>query len=227
MSTPEINKTKRKITKILNKYAKVSPSRSRGLLNINELVGKLYEASVLAEVIEKIVKEENLRVTLVANGNKLRFRQKGGSIDRNFPYFQIWRDGNLFAELFMDVYFKTLSSIQRTVSSGDNRADYHELDLAIILPDVQDHPSPEEIMIAIECKNTTLKKSTMRELLGFRRELSYLSNSEQTVFKKWPAKFINANPASVHMLYTTHSGILENYRSNFDVFGIILIHHRM
>lgn len=227
MSTTEINKTKRKITNILKKYAKVSPSRSRGLLNINDLVGKLYEASVLAEVIEKLVKEENLRVSLVDNGRILRFRQKGGSIDRSFPYFQIWRDGKLFAELFMDIYFNTLSSKERTSASGDNRADYHELDLAVIIPDIQDKPNPEEIMIAIECKNTTLKKSTMRELLGFRRELSYLRNSEQTVFKKWPAKFINANPASVHMLYTTHSEILKHYRSNFDVFGIMLIHHRM
>lgn len=223
MNTVEINKTKRKITAILNKYAKVSPSRSRGLISISDLIGKLYEASVLAEIIEKLVTEEKLRVTLVGNGY-LKFKQKGGPINRSYPYFQIWRDGKLIAELFMDIYFSTLSSKKR-IGQGSNRGDYHELDLAVLLPDIQNRPNPEEILIAIECKNTTLEKSTIRELLGFRRELSYLHDSIPTVFLNWPAAVINAYPPSIHMLYTTNGPILPHYRDNCDVFGIKLIHH--
>lgn len=58
----------------------------------------------------------------------------------------------------MDIYFTTLSSSRRSGAPGSRRGDFHELDLALLVPDVKSRPEPEEILIAIECKNTTLQK---------------------------------------------------------------------
>ena len=227
MTTAQIDQIKDDISAVLRKHAKVSLSRSKGLLNISDLTGKLYEASVLAEVIEKLVTVENLTVRLAGSGKYLKLKQKGGPISRDYPYFRISQGGQPFAELFMDIYFTTLSSSRRSGAPGSRRGDFHELDLALLVPDVKSRPEPEEILIAIECKNTTLQKSTIRELLGFRRELSMLSGAEDTGFTNWPADTIPADPPSIHMLYTTHGSILSHYRENCEVFGIKLVHHSM
>lgn len=226
MTTAEINKIKRRITDVLKTHAHVSPSRSRGLLKIKDLIGKLYEAEVLATVIENLVTSEGLQVTLIGRG-KLVLKQKGGPINRTFPYFKIWRNGQLFAELFTDIYFNTQSSRLRPVG-GSRRGDYHELDIALLLPGIHSKPQPEEILIAIECKNTKLKKGLVRELLGFRRELSFLSQFPLTTeFSSWPATQINADPPSIHMLYINSNHNLSEYIDNCEVFGIILMYHRM
>lgn len=227
MTTAQINQIKNDISAALHAHANVSPSRSIGLLNISDLTGKLYEASVLAEVIERLVTEENLTVTLAGTGRYLKLKQKGGPINRNYPYFEISQGGQPFAELFTDIYFSTISKARRANTLVRQRGDFHELDIAVIARNARVTPEPGQILIAIECKNTTLEKSTIRELLGFRRELSLLSTPESTLFTNWPAATITANPPSVHMLYTTHGSILSYYRENCEVFGIKLVHHNM
>lgn len=225
MTTAEINKIKRRITDVLKVHAHVSPSRSRGLLKIKDLIGKLYEAEVLATICENLVTQEKLQISLVGHG-KLVLKQKGGPINRSFPYFKVWKNGQLFAELFTDIYFNTLSS-QRRITSGTRNGDYHELDIALISPGVIHQPNPEEIMIAVECKNTGVRKNLIRELLGFRRELSYLASSISTPFTTWPAAQIDADPPSVHMLFINSNYNLRQYTDNCEVFGIMLLHHPM
>lgn len=225
MTTAQIDQIKDDISAVLHTHANVLPTRSRGLLNITDLTGKLYEASVLAEVIERLVTEENLTVTLAGSGRYLHLKQKGGPINRDYPYFEISQGGRPFAELFTDIYFTTISRSRRANIQVKQRGDFHELDIAVIATDVQVRPEPEEILIAIECKNTTLEKSTIRELLGFRRELSFIGYAEPTFFTNWPVPAINAYPPSVHMLYTTHGSVLTHYKENCETFGIKLIHH--
>lgn len=226
MTRAEINRIKRRITDILNLHAHVSPSRTRGLLKVKDLIGKLYEAEVLAKIIENLVTLEGLQVTLIGRG-KLVLKQKGGPINRAFPYFKVWRNGQLFAELFTDIYFNTLSSTLRP-PGPPQYGDYHELDIALLLPNIADKPERDEIMIAVECKNTAVKKNLIRELLGFRRELSVIpENLVPTAFSSWPATHINAYPSSVHMLYINSNHNLSNYTANCEVFGIMLIYHRM
>ena len=105
--------------------------------------------------------------------------------------------------------------------------DYHELDIALILPNLNDKPNYNEIALAVECKNTSLKKSIVRELLGFRRELSFvLRYQNSTIFSKWPTNSVHANPSSVHMLYCSDSRV-SRYVDNCLTFGILLEHYRM
>ena len=81
-------------------------------------------------------------------------------------------------------------------------------------------------MLAIECKNTSIKKSIIRELLGFRRELSLLQSLRSTNFSVWPTNLTPSEPNSVHMLYCSDSRI-NRYITNCSIFGILLEHHKM
>ena len=225
MTTAQINKIKKKIVSTLNTHAHISPSRSRGLLKFKDMVGKLYEAEVLAKICEDLVTKEDLRIRLKGSGF-LVLKQKGGPINRYYPYFEVYKDGSLFGEMFTDIYFKTLSSSLR-IGGGLNFGDYHELDIALLQPNVVDKPECNQILIAIECKNTVIKKNIVRELLGFRRELSFLAEPTTTIFTAWPEIEVNARPSSVHMLYTNYNKNLHHYIDNCKVFGVTLTYHPM
>lgn len=224
MTQTDINRIKRSIRDTLRVHIHVSPARTRQLLKFKNLRGKLYEAEVLSNICKDLVTKEGLYVKMIGNGN-LVLKAKGSNVNRNFPYFEVYRkNGKLFGELFTDVYFNALSGIARG-GLNELNGDYHELDIALLEPDVSVRPNPEQIFLAVECKNTNLKKSTIRELLGFRRELSHDITSSTTKFDFWPATTINAFPASVHMLYISRDEHIDQFIENCEYYGILLKHH--
>jgi hypothetical protein len=226
MTATEITTIKSKIASVLITNAGIAPTRTATLLPMKSLQGKLYEADVLATICENLVRHEGVTITL-AGGSHLMLKQKGGAIDRNYPYFQVWNGRTLFCEIFTDVYFDTLSYHIKGSPLPKVNGDYHELDIALLKPNLTGHPKHSDILLAIECKNTSIKKSIIRELLGFRRELSlYHKPSIPTNFKNWPITLINADPNSVHMLYCSDYRI-NRYSTNCAEFGILLQHHRM
>lgn len=226
LTSADIIRIKNKITTTLRNYANVAPARAINLLPISSLQGKLYEAHVLADICEKLHNQEGLRIKLVGSGN-LILRQKGGFINRTYPYFEVWNGSTLFAELFTDIYFSTLSYKMKGSPAHPSFGDYHELDIALLKPHQNGLPTPLNIMLAIECKNTPIKKSIIRELLGYRRELSYLSNRPiSSNFSHWPITYINAIPNSVHMLYCSDNRV-NRYATNCLQFGIVIEHLRM
>ncbi|WP_250255134.1 hypothetical protein [Chryseobacterium sp. Marseille-Q3244] len=227
MNTATITRIKNQITSVLNSHAGVAPARTQGLLPIKSLQGKLYEAHVLATIIENFVIKEKLQVKLIS-GSKLMLRQKGGAINRSDPYFEVWDGPTLIGDLFTDIYFTTISYQSRGgLPINKSYADYHELDIALCKPNQVGYPLFDQILLAIECKNTSLEKNIIREVLGFRRELSFYSSiPNQTVFNTFPIKYINADPASVHMLYCSDARI-NRYISNCEQFGIILKYHKL
>lgn len=229
LTATDITRIKSQITAILQANAGVAPARTMTLLPIRSLQGKLYEAHVLATICEKLVTQEGLRLTFVG-GNNLMLKQKGGAINRADPYFEVWNKQTLFGELFTDVYFNTLSyQMKRSTSSlvGQTYGDYHELDIALLKPGQNGVPQHSEVMLAVECKNTSIKKSIIRELLGFRRELSFWSPVPlRTNFRIWPATETNSDPNSVHMLYCSDNRV-NRFTTNCSKFGIILEHHQI
>ncbi|MEI6682374.1 MAG: hypothetical protein WCO44_07090 [Bacteroidota bacterium] len=226
LTAADITRIKQKITTILQSHAGVSPATTVNLLPNKNLQGKLYEAHVMASICENLVIREGFRITL-AGGTNLVLRQKGGPIDRKYPYFQVWDGTTLFGELFTDIYFKTLSYELKGSTPRLTSGDFHELDIAVVKPSLTGLPKPSEVLLAVECKNTSIIKSIIREVLGFRRELSYYShNANTTSFKVWPVPTINAKPASVHMLFCSDNRI-NRFTSNCEKFGIILQYHKM
>lgn len=226
MTAADIIRIKSKIATVLQANAHIAPTRTATLLPTKSLQGKLYEADVLATICENLVNLEGLRITL-SGGSNLVLKQKGGPINRRYPFFQVWKGSTLFCEIFTDVYFDTLSYDIRGSHLVRGYGDYHELDIALLQPNLTGHPKHTDILLAVECKNTSIKKSIIRELLGFRRELSfYHSRPKATNFTYWPKASIKADPNSVHMLFCSDYRI-NRFSTNCLEFGIILQHHTM
>ena len=225
MTEADIARIKGMISTILQTYASVSPAQIIGLIPINVLQGKLYEAHVLVTIIKNLVIHEGLQVIFIG-GSKLTLRQKGGLINRAYPYFAVWNGKTLLGELFVDTYFTTISCHMRGAPPKKTNGDYHELDIALLQPGLTGYPQHTDVILAVECKNTFIKKNIIRELLGFRRELSFLTGNRPTNFLVWPTNLTPSNPNSVHMLYCSDYKVLR-YTDNCLQFGIILEHHRM
>jgi len=223
--TPEtVEEIKAKIESILVTHTAIAPSTVKNLLDIsqNSLQGKLYEAYVISYVCEQLTLQEGMHIKLVG-GTGLRFRQKGGPINRSFPYFEVYRGARHIGDLFTDTYFHTLSYHIRG-STYPSVADYHELDIGLFKPGASGMPDISEVLLAIECKNTSIKKSIVREMLGFRRELAlYPGRLNKSIFEKWPASEVFAEPASVHMIFSTDSHVLR-FKENLEIFGILAVH---
>jgi hypothetical protein len=203
---------------------------SKTLLSGNLLTGKIYEAFVLLYIIKRIVLLEKKFVVLFNNDNTLTLQSGPGDIQRSRPHFRIYASQEQYRksessqefELWTNIEFMTYSfkiSKHTSISQGD----YHELDIAVLNPNVSGKPSHSDVRIAVECKNTPFKKEHLRQLLGIRRELSVLSKPASTVFSTWPASEVNADPPSVLMAFGTDSKIL-NYRSPGKIFSIQLHH---
>ena len=229
LTDADIRLIKQRIADSLRDHAQVSRARTRRLLphNRKTLEGKLYEANVLAHMCERLHVEEGFRIRLV-NGTHLMLKQKGGPINRNFPHFRV-EDGMGVpqGEIWTDIYFTTLSHYLRGSPNPPSPPDYHELDIAFVEPGCGRYPTHEQIKIAVECKNTSIEKNIIREVLGFRRELSfYDSNANLTGFSRWPIPTVNSEPSSVHMFYCSDPAITE-YAENCLNFGILLKHHEM
>jgi len=228
MTEAEVLKIKNKITTILQTNSGIAPSVINSLLptSVKSLQGKLYEAYILALICENLVTRENCTIKLVQGANPI-LKQKGSPINRNYPYFEVSKNGYLFGELFTDTYFTTLSYSLKATLNNPVRGDYHELDIAMIMPGKNSYPKHDEIMLAVECKNTSVKKHIIREVLGFRRELSFFKGlNYPTHFQNWPANSIASSPGSVHMLYCSDRAV-NNYQSNCLRFGILTEYFKM
>ena len=226
MTAAEIRRIKGQISNVLQSHAGVSPSRATGLLPTRSLQGKLYEAHVLATIIEQLVTKEGLQISLVG-GAVLMLRQKGGQINRTYPYFEVRSGGRLIGELFTDTYFSTISYERRGSPPNPTFGDYHELDIAFLTAGLHGYPKYSDVLLAVECKNTSIKKSIIRELLGFRRELAfYRGRNQMTQFNTFPTNQTKSDPNSVHMLYCSDWRV-NRYAINCLEFGILLEHHRM
>jgi hypothetical protein len=224
LSRSKVLRIKSKISGVLAKYASVSPSQVRNLLPIKALQGKLYEAHVLADVCKNLVTREGLTLRFVNSGS-LRLKQKGGPINRHYPFFEVYQKTKLIGELWTDVEFTGISC-QLKKATSIVEADYHELDIVLLNPGCVNRPKNSEVQIGIECKNTSIKKSIIRELLGYRREMSFHLKPSATTFKKWPAKTVFSHPPSVYMLYCSDNRV-SKYLENCKVFDIIIKHYKM
>lgn len=230
LSAVDVTRIKSQISAILSSHGRMSTATALSLLPVaaSHIEGKLYEAHVLAHIIEQLVTVEGCIITFIS-GSRPMFKQKGGDINLHYPHFDVVdKAGNSIGKLLTDIYFHTLSYQKRTYSFR-RKGDYHELDIVLVKDGITSgKPLPDEIRIAVECKNTKLHKHIIRELLGFRRELSYVvtTGTNPTGFSAWPAKDIAANPASVHLFFTTHPRITD-FEENCRFFGTLLHSYKM
>jgi hypothetical protein len=133
--------------------------------------------------------------------------------------------GRCVAEMWTDIEFISLSYSRRR-GGPPERGEYHELDIAVVEPGLEGRPPHDCIWLAVECKNTGYHKGLLKEILGIRRELSYLQESRSTRFRTWPRATVPAEPASCLVVFSTDPAVLLYSRPG-DVFGIDFRHEEM
>lgn len=210
---------KTRIDGILGKYASTgAPATS--LVSSQLTAGKVYEAWVLCDVLSHLRYDEGFTITL-RQGNKPRLKSAPGPINRAYPYFAI--QGPYWSgEVWTDVEFLTLSYSQRGAVLPQS-SDYHELDILVVPPGTTGRPTHDEVVLGVECKNTSYSKGLLREILGVRRELSYLQQPQQTRFTTWPRSQVRAHPPSCLLVCTTDPGA-TNHQETGNIFGIDFTH---
>lgn len=220
LNSSDIIRIKKQISDSLQANTGISPANATSILPVKDLQGKIYEAYILALIIERLVTIEGCSIQLVSSGNLL-LKQKGSPINRRYPYFKVSKDGKFIGEIFTDTEFTTIS-FEKSGNTIPRPGDYHELDIAMFTPGCKDRPSYKSILLAVECKATTIEKATFREMLGFRREMAFLIGMElPTEFEKWPARSVACHPRSLHLCYSTDPAILK-YVANGLFFGMHL-----
>jgi hypothetical protein len=200
-------------------YARVGPSSGSSVVDPRLLKGKLYEAWILADVLERLRAWEGYTVTLISGGSKLYLRSNGGRIDPAYPHFALTGGYGPDLDVWTDITFNTLGH-QLRGGLTTSRADFHELDVVAVRAGTTGRPGPRQLLIGVECKATSFQKHMYRAMLGVRRELSYFySRGSRTGFYAWPAPRVNARPASALLVYSTSALALE-YRAGGSTFGV-------
>ncbi|MCC7175800.1 MAG: hypothetical protein IT159_11440 [Bryobacterales bacterium] len=211
----------RQLERAFRRYCGVPSSVTQSLVPPSVPAGKLYEAHVLSLIVEKLVTREGYRLALVG-GTKVQLKSAPGPINRSYPRIELRRSGACVAELWTDVEFLSLSHAARR-SGTLTKGDYHELDLIIVDPNQHGRPPHDTVWLGVECKNTGYEKGLLKEILGIRRELSYLTDDRPTKFSSWPRSLVPADPPSCLVVYATDADVLD-YAAPGMVFGIDFMH---
>ena len=219
------NQIQRRLRDIFRQHLGASATVTGELVPQAISAGKLYEAHVLSRVVEHLAKDERFSLMLVG-GTKVQLKTSPGPINRNYPRIELRRSGGCLAELWTDVEFLSLSYCRGSAPAALTKGDYHELDVVIVQSGASGRPRVDQIWLGIECKNTGYMKSLLREILGIRRELSFLTDLRTTKFRSWPRTSVPADPASCLLVYSTDANVTD-YAAPGRTFGIDFIHEPM
>lgn len=209
-----------KVNSIFEKYD--SATEQSALVGEEWKAGKVYEAWVLAVLLEKLQEEEGFEVQLVG-GTKVHLKSSPGPINPKYPFFRLTHPGGLSYDMWTDVEFATMSYAWSGNSGTPQRTHRHELDLLVVTGGVMGYPSHADVIIGVECKNTGFSKGMARAALGVRRELSLLSSAEPTSFVSWPRSSVPASPPSVLLVCSTDSTITD-FNSAGTLYGVDFCH---
>jgi len=214
----------RQLQDVFRRHLGVPPATTQGLVPQTLLAGKLYEAYVLSRVVEQLAVREGYSLTLIG-GSKLQLKTSHGPINRKYPRIELQRLGNCVAELWTDIEFLSLSYCTGG-APAITKGDFHELDIIIVVPGVTGRPRFDDVWLGVECKNTGYEKGLLKEILGIRRELSLLAQTQPTNFQSWPRTTVPAYPPSCLLVYSTDPKVID-YSAPGKVFGIDFIHEGM
>ncbi|MEW5926178.1 MAG: hypothetical protein AB1941_01705 [Gemmatimonadota bacterium] len=183
--------------------------------------GKLYEAHVLSQVARELVTKERYTLRLVQS-DRLILKSSPGPINPTYPHIEVWDKHKHVASLWTDVEFTALSC-SRSGRYPCRPGHYHELDILLVDADATGRPTPEQVWLGIECKNTVYEKALLRQILGVRRELSLLASPTETHFRKWPRREVPANPPSCLIVYASNPAVLK-FADPGRTFGIDFVY---
>jgi hypothetical protein len=185
--------------------------------------GKLYEMYVLSDLVDELT-SRGFKLSFV--GTSLKFKGSPGMIKTTDPHFEMKRPGSASVDyrIFVDIEFDTLG---QNISGAMDDSRRHEVDI-VVTTATSGYPRHDEIVLGVECKCVAnFSKALVREVLGVRRELSYLTNPPRqsllTQAGGSPSIQVAANPPSEFRLaYIDPKGM--NYEDSPRAFGVDLKH---
>ena len=207
-----------KLKEAFAKHLKAAPALVDVLVPSSVTDGKLYEAHVLSKVVESLDDIEKVTLTLVG-GAKMQLKSSPGPINPAYPHIELRKNGSHVADLWTDVEFLSLSYCVGGTTSPPTKGHYHELDLVVVQAGATGRPRCDQIWLGVECKNTAYQKGLLKEILGIRRELSFLQPPTQTRFSVWPRANVPASPPSCLIVYSTDPAVGQ-YSAPGTMFGI-------
>lgn len=215
-----INTAINRINQILNPLLGFSPSIP---ITAQSSHGKVYEFLVLFEFLSVLQRNEGANIYLQNSNLPLTCNLNPGQIHRNHNFINLRLPSNQHFEVHLNIEFLTISSTTQYNGNG-NLSDLHELDIAVIFPGCTRHPSYDQIVIGIECKDTTVNKGHIRNMLGLRRELSYLNSPQTNYFTSQGLQVSNSNPPSLLLFYCSDAKVTNYEKSGiqFDIKYICL-----
>lgn len=199
-------------------------SQESPLIGDDWKAGKVYEAYILSVALNHLVHVEGFQAELIGS-SKVHLKSSPGPINAHYPHFRLQRGAEI-VRAWTDVEFSTLSYHHSSKTGKPGKAHRHELDIVVTPDGVHGYPTPEHVLVGIECKNTTFEKHMARAALGVRRELSLLRPPVPTVFQHWPRPSVPADPPSVLLVYSTDAGV-EVFNGAGGLFGVDFVHEPM
>lgn len=212
---------KAKITAALRKGIKASTTELHNLIPASLTAGKIYEAYVLGLVCQQLRSKEGLKLTLIGS-KRVTLKSSPGPINQNYPHIRVTKDNQHVANIWTDIEFTALSAAH-AATSASSYGQYHEADIAVVAINCHSRPYPTEVHLLVECKNTGYQKNLLREILGIRRELSFLAHPQATFFSTWPRPQVPAEPPACICVYSTDPSV-SNYSAPGQFFGIDFYH---
>lgn len=223
----KVGAAKLKTKELFERQLSLNRKTTNQLLEKAKKKGKIYEAYCLGLLCKYLKEKENCSIRL-KGGNIVYLKSSGGPINKNFPYFEVYKNKIKLGEIFTDIEFLTLSSWFDQQQEEIDRSAYYEIDICLVKPNVKDgeRPIPDEILIAVECKSGKWYKKYLRELLGTRRELSYWKKPEITYFDDEFFNVQHSTPPSVLLLFSANNSI-NSYVNSGKMFDFKLLFEPM
>jgi hypothetical protein len=228
MAQSDVDHIKEEISDTFDGHVSGTPASIPSMFPTSKIGGKLYEAHVLSQVCEQLASVENFDLRL-SRGNKVRLKSSPGQINRSYPCIQLRNPGGsgVEAEMWTDVEFVGLSYQLRGGSpSQADRSDWHELDILVTENGLANgsRPKHSEIWLGVECKYRDFSKGFLKEMLGVRRQMSYIKRAScDTKFDHWPDDTVTESPPSCLLLYCRDQKI-DSYTEAPEQFDIHMIH---
>ncbi|MCL6698285.1 hypothetical protein LZ496_05755 [Sphingomonas sp. NSE70-1] len=180
--------------------------------------GKLYELFVLGRLLKEL-KGRGFSFSFV--GKVLELKQGPGKIQPSDGYFSGYHPASRQPfRIYTDIEVRTLGSLK---SSALDDSAYHEIDIVAVDDGVSGNPTPDDLLLGVECKSTAkFAKAIVKETLGIKREISLLCGDQPSrlalLAGKDTPEVPSEPPVEYWLVYCDPKG--NNYRQSPKTFGV-------
>jgi hypothetical protein len=215
---------KQRIRRLFSRH--LGGAAGRRILGEMVYYDRAYELSCMVEVMSRLKSQFGHLDCVLSRGTSVEFRSKGGKLERGrWPHVELrLPDHGTIGEIWTNVEFRSLSAARTSrVVRHPPYGDAHELDVVVLRPGLPDgYPNPEDIQVGVEAKHRPYTKALLKELLGVRREMAFVSPPRQNPFVWWTAT-VPASPPSGLIGYCSDVDVAR-YAGSTAFYGVELEH---